>query len=197
MNTPLAIVLAAGKSERMASNKMFLELSFGESFIQHIVSSYLKFGCQQVSIVVNRESYSHSLFKRICWPKGTLISINEKPELGRFYSLQLGLLKLKANCNVFIHNVDNPFCGHKLLNKLNSSIEKFDIAIPTFEGKGGHPILVSSYVSEQILHANSNEVLNVFLKNFRTTSVDFESDIILQNVNTPSDYQNFLKRPKN
>jgi molybdenum cofactor cytidylyltransferase len=187
------LILAAGNSERMGVSKLFLKLPNGITFIEHLVNEYQKFGCKQIAIVVNQSneaeiinSHSH-LLNRI------EIAINPNPGLGRFRSVKFGLKAIVNPSNVFIHNIDNPYCDTSILNVLQENIVGFDYVVPTFKGKGGHPILISYEVVSKIRKKAKNDcLLNEFLSRFNGNRIEVNSDTILKNINTPDEYNSFL-----
>ncbi len=120
------------------------------------------------------------------------VVINDKLEYGRFYSVQLGLKELK-NSAVFIQNIDNPFVNTGLLMSLRKGIGLADFAVPVYEGKGGHPVLLSSEVIEQIVNGfKSTSHLNEVLKSFNRQDVFVNDPYIGVNINTPEDYQKYF-----
>lgn len=188
-----ALILAAGNSHRMGVSKLFLKHRNGITFIEHLVNEYQKFGCNQIVVVVNpnneaeiRNRYTHLLNQ-------IEIAINPNPELGRFRSVKIGLKALKKSSNVFIHNIDNPYCDNSILNVLQENLAGFDYVVPTFKGKGGHPILISKEVVSKICTEKKNDcLLNEFLSRFNGNRIEVNSDTILRNINTPDEYNSFL-----
>jgi CTP:molybdopterin cytidylyltransferase MocA len=188
-----ALILAAGKSERMGVSKLFLKHRNGITFIEHLVNEYQNFGCNQIVVVVNsnneeeiRRNYSQLL-------NHVEIAINPNPELGRFRSVKIGLNALKKSSNVFIHNIDNPYCEALIINVLQDNIIGFDYVVPTFKGKGGHPILIAEEIVSGIPSEVENDcILNVFLSRFKGKRVEVNSENILININTPEEYNRFL-----
>lgn len=187
------LILAAGNSERMGHSKLFLKLPNGNTFIEHLVNEYQKFGCTQIAVVVNqsnekeiKENYKHLLGK-------IEIAVNPNPDLGRFRSVKIGLSTLKKPSYVFIHNIDNPHCDTSILNILKENIAGFDYVVPTFKGKGGHPILISKEVVSKICTEEKNDfLLNEFLSRFNRNRIEVNNDTILKNINTPDEYNSFL-----
>lgn len=193
-NTVLSVlILAAGNSQRMGVSKLFLKLPNGTTFIEHLVNVYQQFGCTQIAVVVNpsneaeiRKRYAHLLNQ-------IEIAINTNPDLGRFRSVKIGLKAIVKPSNVFIHNIDNPHCDTSILNTLQKNIQGFDYVVPTFKGKGGHPILISNEVVSKICTEEKNDcLLNEFLSRFNRNRIEVNSDTILKNINTPVEYNSFL-----
>jgi len=182
------IILAAGNSTRMGQLKFTLTLEDGTTFIENIVKQYAEFGCSEIIVVVNINGKEY-LEKHPL--EGITVAVNKHPEFERFYSIKTGLSKIKSNNPVFIHNSDNPYANQIVLKVLFTSREDADFIKPVFEGKGGHPILISyKIVKKLILHDDQKIHLNEFLKNYSFIGIEVKNDKILININTKEEYLN-------
>jgi molybdenum cofactor cytidylyltransferase len=188
-----AVILAAGLSSRMGQPKFLLKLPNGKTFLEEIVEKFHKFGCAEIIVVLNKDGISALNTSQILLPDNTKIVENPHPEKERFYSLQCGLKALKKDNPVFVHNVDNPFVDHKVLADLYSNLKGYDYVKPVFEGKGGHPVLFSRKLVNDI---NSEPLvaikLNEYLQNKMSAIVEINEPSILTNINTIEDLDKFL-----
>jgi molybdenum cofactor cytidylyltransferase len=188
------IILSAGSSERMGTHKALLTFDTEKTFIQKITETYLQAGIKQVFVVVNPE-----LFKLIGESSPALsgqvkLVVNDKPELGRFYSLQTGVKLIPKGNYCFFQNIDNPFTSEEILKELILHKVKADVIIPTFQKKSGHPVLISPAVALEILHTpNPDSRIDLFLKHFKVKQTATPNSNILANINSPEDYTNWLK----
>ena len=188
INQPAVIILAAGLSERMGKQKYNLNFSEEDTFLEHIIHVYRRFIVSGLVIVVN-ESLNLEAFKD---DESVKIVVNNKLEYGRFYSVQLGLQELK-NTSVFIQNIDNPFVNAGLLMSLLNGIGLADFAVPVYERRGGHPVLLSSRIIEPMANDfKNNSHLNDVLKSFIRQDVIVNDPYIGMNINTPEDYQKYF-----
>lgn len=185
---PAVIILAAGMSERMGKQKYHLYFSEEETFLDHIIHVYRRFVVSELVLVVN-ESVDLEAFQ----DNETInIVVNNKMEYGRFYSVQLGLKELK-NRYVFIQNIDNPFVNTGLLMSLQKGIGLADFAVPVYERKGGHPVLLSPDVIEPMVNSfKSTSHFNDVLKSFNRQDVFVNDPYIGVNINTSEDYQKYF-----
>ncbi len=185
-----AIILAAGKGSRMGRPKWQLKMRSGQNFYSFLCCKYIDFNCETV-IVVNHEDVG--FFKNNNDIDNIKIAVNDKPELGRMYSVKCGLLKLGNYRNTFIHNTDNPFLNNTLINLLNNNIANYDYVLPQFNDKGGHPLLISSATAEMMSKLKSPYPnIRAVLKKLKAGRIDFPNSDILLNINTPEDYNGFL-----
>jgi len=188
-NKPAVIILAAGQSERMGTPKHLLQFSKGETFIEHIVSVYQRFQVSKIVLVVNEEA---QIFPEMFMnAEGIEIVVNGKIELGRFYSVKLGLQNVTGNC--FIQNIDNPFVNVGLLMSLKSGLEGSDYVVPVNNDKGGHPIFLSKETYESIAQeSDTSNHLNNKLKSFNRGNVLVNDPYIAVNINTHDDYLKYF-----
>ena len=187
------VILAAGNSSRMGKSKLILKCNNNKTFIENISDQYYKFGCKQIIIVLNSEGSGIINVNNITLTDKSEIAINNHPELGRFNSIKIGMQHVKSN-KCFVHNIDNPFANIKVLKNLSNSISGYDIAKPVYNGKGGHPILISKKVIEKINYeTNINFNFKDYIKPFSSTEVFINDNTILFNINTLDEYQDFLR----
>ena len=183
------VILAAGYSIRMGQLKFALTLSDGTTFIERIVKQYLRFGCEEIVVVVNMEGLNYLDKSNLKEQNNFIIALNEYPERERFYSLKTGLLKLKNPEHVFIQNVDNPFVNGKVLDALYINRAEADFVKPMFKNKGGHPILITNKIVKDIILQKDYSIhLNNFLKSYLCKEIEVGDKNILININTIDEY---------
>jgi len=188
-----AIILSAGKSSRMGVPKFSLRFNETSTFLENIINEYSNFGCYEIVVVLNPDSASFLKQLDLNLPSNTKIVINEHPEWERFYSLKLGAKGLKIPINTFVSNIDNPFVNQDVLNRLASTGEGFNYVNPTYNGKGGHPFLISEKVISDLVAEEQDQIhLKEFLGRYTKKSVDVSDDKILLNINTKEEYQRFF-----
>ena len=184
------IILAAGKSSRMGIPKWSLMFTQNNSFIENVVSEYYRFGCKEIIVVINESDYSSFIEKNLNLPENIQIVINSQPDWHRFYSLKLGVKSLSKIQFVFIHNIDNPFVNHEILDKLVENSNTADLIIPEFEGRGGHPIFISRKIIADINSETRNQIhFKEYLQQYSTKRIKVNDERILLNINTSEEYQ--------
>lgn len=179
------LIMAGGNSERMKTPKPFLLID-GKSFIERISDNYVRFGIRRILIVLNEAFVKYLTFKTdsVKWIR------NHHPELGRLYSLQIGLRALPESDFIFIHNVDNPFVEQEVLKEMWIKKKKDGFVVPVYNCKGGHPILISRKIADGILRVeNSSVKLSDILSNYKRIEVEVDSRKVLTNINTWEEYE--------
>ncbi len=185
------VILSAGSSARMGEHKALLKFGEDSTFIQHIASTYALSGLDQIIVVANVELAESMREREIKLPESVLLVINDKPESGRFYSLQTGMRHLKEGNSCFFQNVDNPFTSSELLTTLIIQKEKADVIIPEYKQKAGHPVLLSPNVVQEICATSDPDFrINDFLRQFHQQRIETLDGRILTNINAPEDYIN-------
>lgn len=186
-----AVILAAGSSGRMGQPKALLPFDNLRCFARKLADDFYAFGCSRVIMVTNSEVIEK--VPTVSYQLGKIdIILNTNPDLGRFYSLYLALQTIE-NQYVFMTNVDNPFADVDILELLWQNALQADYICPSYEGKGGHPVLLSPTIvnaikAETKTDANLKDYLNRFGKQY----IPVTNGLILANINTPEDYETFI-----
>ena len=194
-NNCSVIILAAGNSSRMGKPKFLLEMPNGETFLEAITKQYYDFGCANIIIVLNEYGNKLLTDHPPHLPSNTQVTINYNHNSGRFSSIKTGLKLIDTN-HTFIHNIDNPSAKAKVLDSLYSEKQQAEVIKPIMNNRGGHPVLISKRVCEDILLEKKNEVnFNNFLKRYSFKEVDVDDDSIFVNINTNEELVEFRNNP--
>ena len=95
--------------------------------------------------------------------------------------------------NSFVSNIDNPFVNQDVLNRLASKGEGFNYVNPTYNGKGGHPFLISEKVITDLVSEEKDQFhLKEFLIGYTRKSVEVSDEKILVNINTEEEFKRFF-----
>lgn len=187
------IILSAGSSARMGTHKALLKLDAGKTFIQKITETYLLAGIDQIIVVVNDELFNLINKSKLALSERVLIIINDKPDLGRFYSLQTGIKEVKSGNYCFFQNIDNPLTSEDLLRALILYKEEADVLIPDFQKKSVHPVLINPLVVTEISRYQDPDIrIDLFLKRFIVKKVLTTDRNILANINSQEDYARWI-----
>ena len=182
------IILSAGSSTRMGAHKALLKYDAEKTFIEKITETYSLAGIEHVIVVINPELFKLVSKSSLVFSEKVKLVVNGKPELGRFYSFQTGVKHLNIGKSFFFQNIDNPSTTIELLNELIIHKDAADVILPAFQGKTGHPVLVSKKVTRDILLATNTEFrIDEFLGKYETLKVESADKSILTNINSPAD----------
>lgn len=128
-------------------------------------------------------------------PEGTRGVVNADWEQGMLTSLQAGLRSVPEDCDAAMFTlVDHPAVQTKTVAALLQSTER--IAIPRFEGRRGHPVLVRRALFEEILQEpRSSQVRDIVNRHADATEyVEVMDPGIFDDIDDPRLYQWLLDR---
>lgn len=182
------IILAGGNAERMGYPKLFLKFNQA-TFIEAITKAYVAAGIQNIVLVLNEKYHTPELMP-VLDPLLPMIKIivNTHPEKGRLHSVALGRTLSGMLDYVYLQNCDNPFTNSSWLDALWHQRLPGGYVIPCYHGKGGHPVLLSQSVLQQ-LPDTTDQTLKLVLQEFPSAKVEIDDERLLWNVNTPEDYE--------
>lgn len=190
-----AVVLAAGKSERMGRNKFLLpwrgDLAGGK--ILHTLS---QFGLSEIILVLgfDRDNILSCLGSTIEALR-VKVAFNPHYEHGMLSSVKVGVKELRDDLDGFFLVLgDQPFLKAEWLARLKDMFSLPDTlaVVPTFRGKRGHPVLFSLKAKEEILSLDEGkDTLRTFLVKCRPSlrEVEFSEEDILWDLDTPEEVE--------
>jgi len=186
MNTA-AIILAAGFSSRMGTDKALLDLG-GKPVIKRIVSSYQAVGIERILVVTGQ---NHAALRQL--QLQAVLLKNPVPENGMFSSIQAGVALLEPEVDAFfVHPVDTPLVSPETLASLICALQHnpaVDGVIPAYCGRRGHPPLLRSSMKEAAAQYQGGEGLRGLLSVCRTTLHPVADQGVLLGMNTPEQYE--------
>jgi CTP:molybdopterin cytidylyltransferase MocA len=181
------VILAAGTSHRMGERKPFIKFPSGEILLEHLVNSYRLCDMSEIIVVLNDDGYKY-LNENYNYLKNKIkIVINPHPEKGRFFSIKKAVENI-TDSPFFLHNVDNPFVNSKLIDEMTVLLKSNSYVTPVFQGKGGHPVLLSNEITKYIKAIEANDVdFRLILSSFYRVKYEAPSVETCINLNTPDD----------
>lgn len=146
-----AVVLAAGRGRRLGGvAKALLEID-GEAFLDRIARRCHDAGVSDVVVVVG-EPYREAVAKRAS-ELGLVVIENPEPERGMASSVAVGFgfaLETWAAAAALLWPVDHPRVSSETVGELCRRSHSERVAVPTYRGRGGHPVLVGRELWEQL-----------------------------------------------
>ncbi len=145
-----AIVLAAGESRRMGTQKLLLDYD-GKSVIRHIVDQITASIVESVYVVTGHDC--DHVTKELSGSPASVV-INDNYKLGMLSSLRCGISAIPGKFEaVLVALGDQPAVTSKLINEILEAYSKTDkgIVVPAYQGRRGHPVIVSIKYKDHIL----------------------------------------------
>ncbi len=192
-----AIVLAAGESKRMGRPKQLLEWQ-GKPLLQHSLESLINSAADEIILVLGHEA---DRIREALPALPIKIVINRDYQQGMASSLRQGLLAMDRSSEAFLVLLaDQPGIGPELVNTIIRTFRQADprrgIVRPMYRGRRGHPVLIGAQYRKEALRLRGDVGARQILMNHPgdVLEIDVEDNAVLEDIDTPEEYQNYTKR---
>jgi molybdenum cofactor cytidylyltransferase len=189
-----AVILAAGQARRMGRNKMLLP--YGASTVIETVVTEVT-ACPAVSDAVVVTGHEPDRITALLEPYPVRCVFN--PAYARaemLVSLQIGLRALSAQMQAaLIVPGDHPRLRRDIIQRVVDAYQPEMLVIPSYQMKRGHPILLDRAWWDELLALPETATLRDFIRAHedRVRYVVVETDSVLQDVDTPEEYDALFK----
>jgi molybdenum cofactor cytidylyltransferase len=185
-----AIVLAAGKSERMGRPKALLPLR-GRTFLENILRAISHSSIGQTIVVAghHKEEIEGMVGRDRC-------VFNPDYEQGMITSIQTGIRALSPEIDgAMLFLVDHPLIDSETIDALIKPLRPGHIVLPVYLGRRGHPVLFSAGILQEILALPSTEGANIVVRKdpSRIIEVSLDTPGILVDIDTPEQFAKLLE----
>lgn len=183
------LILAAGASRRMGTPKALLAWG-GTTLLDHAVRQARASGIDRLVVVLGPATRDLVL-------SDVRTVYNPEPASGRSASIRIGSAALADDAHaVLVQSVDQPVPA-EVLAALFEAVERGAlVAVPTFEGRRGHPICVAGPLLAELRGVSEqDEGLRSVVRRHAAAIVEVvvESEAVLWNLNDPAALQNVVK----
>ncbi|MGM0759112.1 MAG: DVU_1551 family NTP transferase [Thermodesulfobacteriota bacterium] len=184
-----ALILAAGFSSRMQAFKPLLPLG-GVSALARCVLTFHRAGILDLTVVTGHRKQETA---EICSQLGVPWVSNSDPAQGMFSSVLTGLAALTAQTEAFfLLPVDIALVRPWTINQtaLCAGKERPLVAYPCFQGRRGHPPLISTRLQKPIAEHPGSGGLRPVLQRFEHQALEVETfdRNVLLDMDRPEDY---------
>jgi CTP:molybdopterin cytidylyltransferase MocA len=165
----------------MGRTKALLEYH-GETFLARSVRLFQPF-CNPVIVVLPPSG--------LACPAGVICTVNPLPERGMLTSLQCGLRALPESARfVFFTPVDLPAVSDSTVSALLSAAGQALAILPRYDGRRGHPALISRELVPDFLAATSQHTARDVIEGHASgiRYIDVDDAGIVNDVDNPADY---------
>ncbi|MBS2212303.1 XdhC family protein [Carboxylicivirga mesophila] len=190
------IILAAGMSKRMNAAKMLLPFG-GQTIVETVVDASLHSKVNHAVVVTgaNAEQISQKINHL-----PVQVAFNEGYASGMLSSVQCGVRAVNGFGAFLVLPGDQPFVQSSTINRLIHAYRKSDkgLVVPVFNGKKGHPVLISSKYQEQIYQLDPNIGLRQLFHQHADDIeyLEIESDEVVIDLDNREEYNEALGRLK-
>lgn len=188
-----AVILAAGKSERMGEAKLFLPFN-NQTVIEEVIDQ----------VKASQVCYIHLVYgdweekwQKIAGKKGIPIIHNPDYQQGQSTSVRVGVQSLPDDLEGIIFILgDQPLMKSEVIDRLINVFYlcRPSIIVPTYQGKRGNPVLFHRKWREKLLTLAGDRGAREILQQYpqEVLKVDFAEGIYNMDIDTKEDYQRLL-----
>ena len=190
-----AVVLAAGESRRMGTQKLLLP--FGETtVVGAVVGTALASRVDRVLAVLGAD---RDAVRRELEPLGIDFAVNENFAQGMLSSVQAGFRALPPDAKAAVVMLgDQPFLPARVVDAVVDAFQRSGkgIVVPAFQGRRGHPVLVDLKYRDEVLALDPADGLRRLMRAHPEDifEVEVEDANILRDMDVPEDYASELAR---
>jgi molybdenum cofactor cytidylyltransferase len=196
-----AVVLAAGESSRMGTDKALLPWPpvapgspfSGQTFLSAAIATLSAYN-DMVIVVAGKNAAN---LAPVAYANAAFVIQNPAPERGQFSSLQVGLQEVlnRGRDAAMITLVDRPPVAAATLAQLHAAFETALTqgrwaVVPEYAGKHGHPIVVDREMIERFLKAPSTATARE-IEHQNEAYIEYvpvTDPFVAMDVDTPQDY---------
>lgn len=190
-----AIVLAAGESRRMGTQKLLLPFA-GSTVVARVVDAFLGAAIGRVIVVVR--SGDVRLRSALA---GRTVDLVENPDStgDMLSSLRCGLRVLPERVRtILVSPGDQPSIEPGLIGQLLAAYRASgrDIMVPVHAGRRGHPLVFAGHYRNELLTAHDGVGLRGLLRAHATEVGTWETDraAVLEDLDTPAAFLRAQRR---
>jgi molybdenum cofactor cytidylyltransferase len=185
-----AIILAAGESTRMKTNKLLLQVN-GITMIETVIRNVMQPEVDHILVVLG--AFRANMIPVIS-TLPVLHCYNAEYKKGMLSSVQCGFRNIPdAADTVLVYPGDQPRIPGDLAGTLCRACRQSGkgIVVPVFSGKRGHPLLITGKYRQAVGLLSHDEGLRSLLRMFPGDVLEVEVEVpgILLDIDTPDDYK--------
>jgi molybdenum cofactor cytidylyltransferase len=182
-----AILLAAGRSSRMGAFKPLLP--FGDkTVIESCIDSLRDGGAEPIVVVLGHRA--EEVRAKLL---GVRFAVNPDPDSEMGVSIAVGVREISNDVQAtLIALADHPAVPATVVTTIVEEWKQgAQIVIPTWRGKGGHPVLVDLGFRPELLHLPESGGLRAFFESHRplVKRLPVDSPFIARDMDTWDDYR--------
>jgi len=186
-----AVVLGAGESRRMGTQKLLLEVH-GKLMIELVIDSFRGTADEIVVVLGHKPEALIPTLERL----GVNWAVNHNYTEGMVTSIKEGLKQLTHCDAVFVALGDQPIIRKDFLRK---AIETWQagakIVCPIVNGKKGHPVLFDKTLFAEILALERDQFLRNVIHGHKSSLSTIDSgDWAITDIDTPESLEAFKKK---
>ena len=185
-----AIILAAGRSERMGTFKPLLPFGL-KTVIETCLENMRSGGVETVVVVLGQDQRAEEL-KTLLQNSSVTFAINPDPASEMSASIMCGIRALPERSRaVIINPVDHAAVPGEVVARLISEwMQGARLVKPTWNKCGGHPVLLDLLFRNELLSLDADGGLKAFFSDHQeqVRRVEVDSNYVVRDMDTWDDY---------
>jgi len=188
-----AILLAAGESKRMGEPKQLMPLG-KSTLLEQTIDNLLNSAVDETIVVLGHRAEE---ITEVIADKPVKIMVNPNYRQGMSTSIIAGLILVDPRSQaVMLALGDQPSVDSQTINQLIDEFHNHDkgIAVPTHQGRRGHPIIFAIKYKEKLLELEGDiggrEIIKQHPEDVLEVAVGAAS--VISDIDTEADYQSQL-----
>ncbi len=190
------IVLAAGSARRMGALKQLLPM--GRQTVIEVVVERVAPCVDKLVVVLGHRAREVAAALQ---DSPAECVVNREHAAGMLTSVQCGIRAAGEVAAYLVCLGDQPAVDHRVIEQVVSAAAsaRKGITIPTWAGRGGHPVLVARRYGPEILALSPDQGLHAVTRGHPEDTLEVPVGVseILDDMDTPEDYQRELARYRN
>ena len=183
-----AVIPAAGLSSRMGAFKPHLPCG-SSTVIETAIGSVFPYVSSAVAVIGHQGEKLRSVLTSSFNDKLTIVTNPDYASTDMLRSVQLGLRAIERCDAFFLLPADMPLIRPRVYEALIAVFDdSADVIYPVFDGRRGHPPLISCSVVPAIMEYRGDGGLRAILNSRVTKEVIISESGILTDLDTPQDY---------
>jgi molybdenum cofactor cytidylyltransferase len=190
-----ALVLAAGQSRRMGTQKLLLPLE-GKPVVVHVVDGLLRSPVDRIVVVIGEQGRE---IREAMAGRRVHFVTNPDAEGEMLSSVRCGLTAVPPQCAAALVALgDQPSITANVVAEL---VQAFwtsgrGIVVPTYRGRRGHPLVLAMHYRDEILTRYEDVGLRGLIEAHPedVVGVEVTERGILEDIDAPEDYRRMLAR---
>ena len=188
-----AVVLAAGKSQRMRRNKLLLRIG-GRTVLDRVLSSIESSRVEERFVVLGHRPED---LRPIVEAHAAEAVFNPDYEEGMTSSFKTGLSRVSVNA-AFLCLGDQAVLDPVLMDGMIDAMEAHPEALlvsPVYEGRRGHPVLFRDTLFSEVMTLGQEDTMKDVVDGYGDRHMEVEGDVwCTLDMDTPEDYEMIRER---
>lgn len=191
-----AIIPAAGASARMGHPKALLVYR-GTTFLEGVLDAAYAAGIERRVVVLGNHA---DQIRAAVDLSGVQVVMSEDVTAGPIGSIRAGITAVLNHPveAALVWPVDRPHVQVATIQALAAAFlgQRHEIVVPEYEGRRGHPVIFARSVFDELLAAPDHVGARAVVRRdpARVVCVAVDDAAVLEDLNTPEDYRDLVRR---